>query len=367
MININYFLNKPTRPAPITPRPVAPGGLSWEFATVWNQSLLTRPEFEPRTREHIWASEIGNPFIDRYLKMTGVAPSNGPNARSKRKFEAADIFEWLVGFVLKQAGIWIETGEKVEYQYPGLLRVVGKLDHLAGGRPDWSRARKQVSTVGLPRVIERASYAIIDRLSQAYGDDLLRTIVLEVKSLSTFMFDRYEATKKADARHVAQTFHYLKAKEMAEGHIAYICRDDCRIVELGVFNPSQAEEFYRYDIERMTFFITAHEQPEKEQELLFDDTRFRFSTNWGVEYSAYLTFLYGYKEPIHYRERWKKLVEGMNRVFKRCVAGAKMTDKNLVVIEQAQKLFPLWDEYVDRAKQAAKEDPTLIEVEDQAA
>lgn len=360
MINILYFIDRLSRRTETAPRPILPGGLSWEFATVWNQSLLTRPEFEPRYRNHIWASEIGNPFIDRYLKMTGVAPSNGPNARSKRKFEAADIFEWLVGFVLKQAGIWIETGEKVEHQYPGLLRVVGKLDHLAGGKPDWARARRQVSAVGLPRVIERASYAIIDRLSQVYGDDLLRTIVLEVKSLSTFMFDRYEATKKADARHEAQIFHYLKAKGMEEGHIAYICRDDCRIVELGVFNPSDAERGYKLDIERMTFFITEGVQPDKEQELLFDDTRFRFSTNWGVEYSAYLTFLYGYKEPIHYRERWKKPVDGMNRVFKRCVAGAKMTDKNLIVLEEAYKVFPRWDAMVERAKLAAQADPSII-------
>lgn len=363
MINITYFIDKCRRRKVEVPRPVVAGGLSWEFSTVWNQSLLTRPEFEPRCREHIWASEIGNPFIDRYLKMTGVAPSNGPNARSKRKYEAADIFEWLVGFVLKQAGIWIESQEKLEYQYPGLLRVVGKLDHLAGGRPDWTRARRQVSAVGLPRVIERANLAIIDRLSAMYGDDVLRTIVLEVKSLSTFMFDRYEATKRADARHEAQAFHYLKSKELPEAHIAYICRDDCRIVELGVFNPSSVEQGYLRDIEQMTFFIVNREVPDKEEELLFDESRFRFSTNWGVEYSSYLTFLYGYKEPIHYRERWKKTVDSMNRVFKRCVADAKMTDKNLDVIDKARKLFPRWDEMIVLAKEAAKTHPEIVEEE----
>lgn len=361
---INWVLRRSGEPAPS--RPIVPGGLSWEFARVWNQSLLTRPEFEPRQREHIWASEIGNPFIDRYLKMTGVSPTNGPNARSKRKFEAADIFEWLVGFVLKQAGIWIESQEKLRYQYPNLLPVVGKLDHLAGGQPDWNKARKQVSAVGLPRVIERASFAIIERLSDTYGDDLLQTIVLEVKSLSTFMFDRYEATQRADDRHRSQAFHYLKAKGLPEAHIAYICRDDCRIVELGVFNPSEVEGLYRSDIERMTFFIVNRECPEKERELLFDAERFRFSTNWGVEYSAYLTRLYGYAEPIHYRERWKKSIEAMNRVFKRCVAEAKMTDKNLIVIDGARKVFPQWDEMVERAKVAAKANPAIIQEEEAA-
>jgi len=341
--------------------------LSWAFAGIWNESLEIRREYEPRVRDHIWASEIGSPFIDRYLKMTGVAPTNGPNARSKRKFQAAEIFEWLVGFVLKRAGIWIDSQEKLEHQYPGLLSVTGKLDHLAGGWPDWAKARENVSAVGLPPLIERASLAIIEKFSELYGNDELRTIVLEVKSLSSRMFQRYEATCQADPRHRAQIFHYLKAKPLEEGHIAYICRDDCRIAEMGVWNPSEAERVYRADIEQMTYYIQHQEEPRKEEEVLFDDMTFRFQTNWGIEYSPYLTKLYGYKEPMEYRDKWIKLVNSMNRVFKRCVTNARMTALNLEVIENAKKYFFTWDELVARAQEAAAKNPAILKLDEEAA
>lgn len=335
-------------------------GSSWEFATLWNQSLLDRPEREPQVRNRVWASEIGGAMIDRYLKMNGVRQSNPPNDRSLRKFQAADIWEWIVSFVLKRAGLLIETQEKVRYQYPGLLEVVGKLDQFAGGRPDWNKARREVKLVGFPPIIENASLAIIDQLSQKFGNDPLRTVVLEVKSLGSFVFERYEVMKKADPRHVGQQFHYLKAKDLPEGHIVYVCRDDCRIVEIPIFNPSDAEKAYKGDIERISYFIQNNERPEKEREILFDDLTFKFRTNWHVEYSGYLTLLYGYKEPIFYREAWDKSIASFNRTFKRCVTGAKMTDLNLKTIENAKKEFPNWDDLVDRAKEVAKVVPEIL-------
>src|SRR5882757_11547882 len=138
--------------------------LSWSVFEVWNQSLLVRPEREPQTRDYVWASEIGGAMIDRYLKMNGVAPSNPPNIRSLRKFAAADIFEWLVGFVLRRAGILIDGQEKLSFQYPGLLRVSGKLDFLAGGLPDWERAKADIEQIGLPPMLDTASQAIVKHL-----------------------------------------------------------------------------------------------------------------------------------------------------------------------------------------------------------
>lgn len=338
-------------------------GHSWEFSQIWNQSLIDRPEREPRIRDTVWASEIGGAMIDRYLKMNGVRQSNPPNDRSLRKFQAADIWEWIVSFVLKRAGLLIETQEKVRFQYPGLLEAVGKLDQFAGGKPDWDKARREVKLAGFPPIIENASLAIVDQLSQKFGNAPLRTVVLEVKSLGSFVFERYEATKKADPRHIGQQFHYLKAKTLPEGHIVYVCRDDCRIVEIPIFNPSDAEVAYKSDIERISYFIQNKERPAKEKEVLFDDFKFKFRTNWHVEYSGYLTYLYGYKEPIHYREQWDKSTAQFNRTFTRCVKGAKMTDLNLKTIENAKKLFPEWDLLVDQAKEVVKKNPDILSEE----
>jgi ribosomal protein S16 len=341
--------------------------LSWSLAGTWNDSLLNRTERPQKIRDYVWASEMGGPMIDRYLKMNGVPPTNPPNARSLRKFEAGNLFEWILEFVLKRAGILLESQEWINHKYPKMLRVTGKLDFIAGGQPDWERSRHEVSSIGLPEMLSRASLAIVDHLEGIYGTDALKTIILEAKSISSFMMDRYEVTGQANPNHRCQLFHYLKGKNMREGHVVYICRDDCRMLELGVFNPSQVETEYKKDLEEITYYIENQTEPRKESEVLFDESVFSFQKNWKVEYSNYLTKLYGFEEPIHYREKWDKPVAAMNRVFKRCVTGAKMTDLNLKVIEGAKRHFPNWDDLVDKAKAAAAKNPKLIELTEEAA
>lgn len=354
-------------PAPKPEHRLIYDGPSWEFANVWNQSLDVRPDRPLVPRDYVWASEIGGGMLDRYLKMNGVRPSNAPNKRSLRKFQAADIFEWLCALVLKRAGILVEQQTKLSYQYPGLLRVSGKLDFLAGGQPDWRKARKELSFLGLPEMLQNASLAIIDNLESRFGDACLKTIVLEIKSCSTFMYAKYEKSKQPGVSHRSQAFHYLKALGIDEGHIVYVCRDDCMLLEFPVLNPSSVEAEYIADLTEITGYVQNNERPRLEQEILFDDKLFRFEKNWKIEYSNYLTMLYGFKEPIEYREKVDKTIASYNRTFKRCVMGDKMTKLNLEVIELAKKRFPVWDEFVDRAKDAAKKDPSLIEVEDQAA
>lgn len=339
--------------------------LSWSVFEVWNQSLSVRPEREPQARDYIWASEIGGAMIDRYLKMSGIAPSNPPNIRSLRKFAAADIFEWLVGFVLRRAGILIDGQEKLSFQYPDLLRVSGKLDFLAGGLPDWERAKSDIAQIGLPPMLDTASQAIVKHLAGIYGNESLKTLVLEIKSLGAFVFDRYEALKAAAPHHRGQTFHYLKAKDLPEGHIVYICRDDCRMLEIGIFNPSDAEAAYKKDIETITGFVTANQRPPLEREILFDDLTFKFRSNWHIEYSPYLTMLYGYQQPMEYRDKWKSFVASWNRVFNRCVTGKNMTAKNQLAITAAKNHFPNWDDLVDRAKEAAKKNPEIVQEDEE--
>ena len=77
--------------------------MTWTFSEVWNKALEFEPEKKHEPRSHIWASEIGGAYIDRYLKMTGEKPTNPPNARSRRKFEAGNLIEWLVGIILERA------------------------------------------------------------------------------------------------------------------------------------------------------------------------------------------------------------------------------------------------------------------------
>lgn len=325
--------------------------MNWSFFGVWNESALNREERKLSPRTNIWASELGGSLLDRYLKMTGVEPSNPFDARSLRKFEAGNIWEWIVGLVLQRAGILMESQGWVTYQYEGLSPVTGKLDYKAGGKPDWEKARAEFETGFYPDFIASKAKAIIDSLSAKFPDGL-KPIVLEIKSTSQFMFDKYEKTGGCDPKHRLQLFHYLKSTEMDEGHIVYICKDDSRMIEVGVFNPSVTEEEYRRDIEAITMAVRYRNQPKPEPELVWMDDTFRFAANWKVEYSPYLTAVYGYKTGMEFREKYDKVTAQWNRVLGRCVKGERMTPLNLEVIGEIKKSFPNFDEMIEAAKKA---------------
>jgi len=322
--------------------------LKWSIAQVWNAALENGKTRELKQRDYMWASELGGSYIDRYLKMKAVEPTNPPNARSLRKFEAGNIMEWVVGLVLKRAGVYKDTQEWVAHQYPNLLKVTGRLDFLAGGEVDWVKAKAEISVLELPDFFNRATSNILEYLSKEYPTGL-ENIVIEVKSCSSFMFERYEKIG-ADIHHQLQAFHYLKSKGLPEAHIVYISRDDLRILEFGVFNPSPIEDIYKADIQKMTDIIIQGKDPDKEPLIIFDEAVGKFSKNWKVEYSNYLTLLYGFKEPMDYAKPYASIVGSWNRVLGRCIKGDKMTPANLKIIAEAKLLFPDWDKYVATAK-----------------
>jgi len=328
---------------------------SWTFYECWNSTLEKREERKIEPRDRIWASELGGSMVDRYLKMTGVKPTNPPNPRSLRKFEAGNIWEWIVGLVLKRAGILLDSQGWVQFQYPGLLQVTGKLDYLAGGQPDWSKAKEEIHKFGFPDFFTRVGGAIVDYLSNKHPFGLDET-VLEIKSCSSFMFERYEATGKANPNHVLQTYHYLKAKNLPEGHIVYISKDDVRMLEIAVFNPSPIEEIYKRDIQMMTDAVNSKQQPILEKEVEFNEVTGRFNHNWKVMYSQYLTMLYGYKDQKEFEDKYRPLMAKWNRVLGRCVEDKNMTQLNLDVIEGIQKVFPNFNELVKKGKEVKKND-----------
>lgn len=322
--------------------------MRWSFFNLWNESLnVGRKEKPCVARDRIWASELGGAMVDRYLKMTGVPPTNPPNQRSLRKFEAGNIWEWIVGMVLKRAGIFLESQGWVEFAYPGLLKTTGKIDFLAGGNPDWEKATTQIREQGLPDFIERATENIVSHFKEEYPGGMEK-IVLEIKSVSSFMFEKYIKTGLSNPNHRLQAFHYLKATGIPEAHIVYVCKDDARMLEVGVFNPSPVEDEYKADISEITKYINAKTQPELEKMVIFDEEWGQFTTNWKVMYSNYLTALYGFPDQMAYEDMFKKKVAQWNRVVRRVKEGLKMTKQNKEIVEEIKKDFPNFDEIVKK-------------------
>jgi len=339
--------------------------LKWSFGQVWNNSLETRDnERKIVPRDYIYASELGGSMLDRFYKMKGIEASNPPNHRLLRKFEAGNIWEWIVELILRRAGILLDSQEHLEFTYPNLLKVSGRLDHLAGGNPDWDKASKDLDNLNLPEVIRKATNDIFEYLKVNYPNGL-ETLILEVKSVSSFMFESYLRTNEPNPNHKLQLFHYLKSKGLSEGHIIYISKDDCRMLEFGVFNPGIVEEDYKKDIELMTKYFRDDIEPPKEELIIFNEDNLKFSYNWKVGYSPYLTKIYGFKEQMEYQNMFSPVASKWNRVFKRIINDDKMTKKNLEVIEEIKRGFPKLDEYVEMAKLKIKENPVLLEEENE--
>lgn len=318
----------------------------WSFFQIWNKSLeLGREERPIKARNNMWASELGGSYIDRYLKMTGVKPTNPPDTRSIRKFEAGNFMEWVVGRVLKRAGILIQNQEWLSFQYPGLVEVTGKNDYFAGGNPDWVAGLKEVEDLELPEFFNRATLSIIEYFSANFPNGLDK-IVLEVKSCSLMMFEKYERVGAAK-NHKLQCYHYLKAKNIEEGHIVYICKDDLRMLEIPVYlNDPEVEQEYKQDIALMTYHLSSGVCPEKEPEIILDVEMGKFTKNWKVEYSNYITLLYGYENQHSFFNTHKGRVAKWNRVLKRCIDGSNMTKLNLEVIEDIKAWFPDFENIV---------------------
>jgi hypothetical protein len=340
----------------------------WSTVVEWNASMERREERETVPRDYLWASELSKAPIDVFLRMRGIKETNPPNGRSKRKFEVGIYMEWLVSLVYARAGILKEQQLRVEHQYEGLLKVSGKLDFLVGGERDFSLWEKMEAGLHAlpfppPDFIFRVSEDIKRFLEEEYPEGLPEKIV-EIKSSSERMFDLMEKKGwKGQSGHRKQLYHYLKGKQMPRGDLIYIDKDSIRMAEVPIVLDGDVEKEYHDTIEIFTKYYNAEKDtpieefiekvieeglnswkynwreglPPREQLVIFSDDLGKFSKNFNVEYSGYLTPLYGFRQPSEYDEAFKPLISRWNRVLTRCKKGVKMTIKNLEVLDEIRE------------------------------
>ena len=312
---------------------------TWGVSEIWNAALTDREERKLEVRDYLWASEIGNPPIDTYLKMNATPYSNPANDRAKRKFEAGNVFEWIVSLVLKRADVLRDSQKRCEHQYEGLLRVSGKGDFIAGGQVDPKGAQEFLhflEEAEMPEVFIRCFGRIVTYLAEKYPDGI-REMPLEVKSISSFGMDKLEKQRAPIKRHRQQLFHYLISDGYQKGLIIYLCRDDLRMMEFAVELSSFVEQEYKSAIAIISAFVQSGTTPPKEKLIIFDEEYGKFMKNLGVEWSPYLTMLYGFEEPRAYSEIYGKKATNWNRVMKRVMDNAKMTPLNLDVLKEIEK------------------------------
>lgn len=284
----------------------------WNLAMIWNE-VAFKPNRELKARDYIYASEVGSPFSDRWLKMRAVAYTNPPNSRSQRKFLAGNLIEHVTKQILIAAGIYRHDEVKVDATpYSDSLEVHGRLDFKAGGYVDGDKALERLSGLNLPDYLYDVGVKIIEQLAGL----TLQEKILELKAVSTFAMDRVEKTRRAIPQHSLQGFHYQKFGGLP-ADVCYICKDDCRMAQFGI-NEEETEKLYRDDVMEMTDLHKKKKRPAPAPLMKFETTTGKFSKNLHVEYSPYLTMIYGFATPDDYR-RSMMHVEKWNRTLSRYV------------------------------------------------
>lgn len=355
-------------------------GKPWNLRDIWNDTLIKPERRILQARNYSYASELGKALPDRYLKMYGVKPTNPPNERSLRKFQAGDVWEWVVGIILISSGMLKKKQIKVDTKLPRLIPVHGRLDFVVGQPSDYNVAKDNIKRMQdqlLLMDIETPPFFFkaIDNFIDKYKGQNLADYITELKTVSSFMMEKLQKTGEPMYHHALQNFHYVTGniEEIRQGKLLYICKDDCIMEEFDILETEELFQMYRDDIKAMTRAYTngfdaknvTKLMPPREEQVLFEDSLFRFSKNWNVEYSDYLTLLYEYKTPEEYRNKWQYKINQWNRVFKRAAMEGqeiprngkapliiKLTPLNKEVIAEAKKQFPKWDKMVAAAKKA---------------
>lgn len=341
----------------------------WSIAQIWNQSFENIPPETIKKRKYLYASELGGSPIEIYYKLKGTPYTNTFTAANRRKMEAGKLFESIVRYVLKRAGILHASQQEANHQIPGCLEVHGRLDFIAGGKVDIVQAEQSSSEMrayfaGLdfPEIYLQIADRVFEMVKEiAARKQTLQMYVLEIKSVSDFVYRLLERATRAQNFHHLQGAHYLTALDMKMGKVCYINRDDVRIMEKNILNNGETLKEYADWIQTMSDYVLTGTVPPKEPEILFYRDSCSFSKNTvGVEWCKYLTMLYGYESPEQFRDHIEPIVTSHNYVYQRCVTCAKLTDDNVKKIAEYRKKFPDWDNLVDigklrRAKmQAAK-------------
>jgi hypothetical protein len=162
---------------------------------------------------------------------------------------------------------------------------------------DKAEALAKLKEQHLPDILHGLAGKVIDSFA---GKDLERKI-LETKSVALSTYDYIEKRGKPLDGHVGQVYHYERNNsEGYKGYIAYISKDTALLREFAI-DAATVEPAYMKFIAEMTYYYTKQVQPPLEPLMGFDDSIGSFKKNLKVEYSSYLTMLYGYAPPDEYR------------------------------------------------------------------
>ena len=269
-------------------------GRNWNLKGLLGDLIGTTAELVPEPRAEIWASDLGKPYIDRWLQMKGVPYSNPPNGQDLMAFYLGKQIELGFAQMLTRCGIAYRSQERLAIAEPGCLPVAGRPDLLLEVK-DWQAlldaAEDQSSDARttLPR-------QALQRLLQGWRErcpDGLPLTVFEIKSLNSQAFKYHRGNgglSSAYPHHRLQLYTYLRGLKLGEGHLLYVARDTGWIEEAVIRPNEELEAEWLADVATMSRYYLEDQQPPREPVTV------EGRANWRVSYSRYKDHLYNHPE-----------------------------------------------------------------------
>lgn len=266
-------------------------GRNWNLKDLLGDLMGARAELVPAPRAEIWASDLGKPYVDRWLQMKGVPYSNPASGQDLLTFFLGKQIELGIAEMLTRCGLAFRAQEKLTVQQGDALPVVGRPDLILAVR-DWQEALGAVEgdiADSPQRPAPRQALLELLGLWQTRCPEGLMPTVFEVKSLNSLAFKYHRGNgglSNAYPHHRLQLYSYLHGLGMDEGHLLYIARDTGWIEEVVIRPNEELEAEWLRDIETISRYYREDERPPLEPREIDG------KANWRVTYSRYKDYLY---------------------------------------------------------------------------
>lgn len=285
----------------------------------------------PEPRSEIWASDLGKPYLDRWLSMKGFPYTNPATGESLQNFLIGSAIEQGFVNLLRICMIPTASGNngnenRVKVELPGCLPVVGRPDLIVEVK-SWKEVEDRVDEYLKSEKPERQKQKklrllkLLDYWKAEYPDGLPKT-VFEIKSISSraLAYNKNRGLLEAYPHYKLQLYTYIKAMELDEGRIIFIAKDYGKnggvIHEYVIKRSEEMDQAFEKDVREFSHYFLNNERPPFEE--IVKDGRI----NWRARFSSYYDLLY--KDKVEEAEK-QLAIEKKNNESKRVNGKTKKT------------------------------------------
>ncbi len=270
-------------------------GSNWNVRDLLADLMAARAQASPEPREVIWASDLGKPYVDRWLQMKGVPYSNPPSGQELMTYYLGWQIEVGIEEMLLTCGLATRSQQVVKVHLEGYLPVVGRADLILEVK-DWEAILARLeegsaedTSIPPRELARREGLRRILTDWQARSPQGLGATVFEVKSLNSAAFKYHRGSdglSSAYPHHRLQLYTYLRGLGLGEGHLLYVARDTGWMEEVVVRPNEELERDWLSDVDTMSRYYLSDERPPLEP------LKVEGRENWRVTHSRYKDYLY---------------------------------------------------------------------------